>query len=337
MRTDHAKEVRSALCDPRRICESLGWLEGSKRQARGLMIRCPSHGEKNPSCSVTTGPDGTVRARCFGCDWSADALGMVAFAFGLSCSTDFREVLAIGAEVAGQIALAEEIRDGQKRVERPRIAPPEPQPEPEYPPVEEVRALWESAVQVNYAGSALRMLRGRGIDFSALAEEGLARVIRDAQLLPRWAAYGARSWVETGHTLILPSFDATGALRSVRAWRVIEGDTPKRLPPKGCKAAELVNANRLGVMMLKRLFCPLRLWIVEGEPDLLTSATTFARSDAVIGIGSGSWSEAFARRVPRGTEVVIATHPDEAGDRYAEHVIETLGEQCPTLRWRPAA
>lgn len=336
-RADHAREVRYALTDPRDLCNKLRLTEGSKKQARGLLIRCCAHGEKNPSCSVTTAPDGTIRVKCFGCDFAGDALTLIAHVHGLSLRTEFREVLATGAELAGHRAMADEIRDGAERPERRRVESPEPQPEPEYPPETEVRALWDASVPVDRDALAVRLLMGRSINFELVATLGLARSLAGLTGLPSWAAYGGRPWSRTGHALLVPAWDPQGALRSVRAWRVTDGDSPKRLPPRGHKAAELVQANLLGVRMLRRQACPLRLWIVEGEPDYLTAATTFGTGEAVIGIGSGSWTGLFAERVPKGTTVYVATHPDEAGDRYAEHVIETLGDRCPTYRWRAAA
>ena len=59
-------EVRRTLVDPVRVCERLGLAKGARRQSTGLSIRCPAHAERTPSCSVTRGPDGTIRVRCFG-------------------------------------------------------------------------------------------------------------------------------------------------------------------------------------------------------------------------------------------------------------------------------
>lgn len=354
MRPDHAREVRYALSDPRQLCAKLGLLEGAKRQARGLLIRCPVHGERDPSCSVTQGPDGTVLVKCFSCQWSGDALSLVAHHFGLSLKTDFREVLASGAELAGHHGLASEIRDGAPAPDRKPVAAPEPQPEREYPPLDEVRDLWATCGPANDDPDVSALLVSRRIDPDAVTRMDLARALpQDGRLLgrgggnsgvlgggrhlPSWAAYKGRSWADTGHRLILRAWDSRGGLRSVRSWRVVDGSTPKRLPPAGCKAAELVQANREAWLMLAGRACPMRLVIVEGEPDWLVASTALVRGDAVIGIGSGSWTEDFARRVPRGTEVIVATHADEAGDRYAAHVLETLGDQRPTYRWRMAS
>lgn len=342
-RPDHAREVRQSLTDPLRLCEKLGWLNGKHtRQARGVLICCPSHGEKNPSCSVTVAPDGTLRLKCFACDFAGDALTMVAHAHSLDTRQDFSEVLAIGAELAGNLGLADEIRrvehDDETRRSRPRLVAPavSTAPAPEYPSEESLALLWGSCADPSTDAAVVKMLHGRAIDFGAVSDLRLAKAITGSSKLPPWAKYGDRNWFQTGHRLLLAAYDSHGAMRSVRAWNVSSG-TPKRLPPAGCKAGELVQANSMAVKMLRRWVSPLRLFVVEGEPDFLVTATTFARGDAVVGIGSGSWTVDFQRRIPMRTRVYVATHADDAGDRYAEQVIETLGDRRPVWRLRLAS
>jgi len=334
---DHTRDVKNALTDAAQLVTALNWAEGSKRQPRGLVIRCPSHNERNASCSVRTAKDGTLAFKCFSCDWSGDALTAIALAHNLRLddADDFREALAIGATIGGHLGLADEIRGGRKAEKREPIARPEPQPEAEYPELAEVEALWRAAGPVAKDGGVVRMLAARGIDPSAADDVGAVRAIRAGQALPPWAMFRGRTWLETGHRVIVRAWDSSGALRSVRAWRAIDGDSPKRLPPAGKRAAGLVQANRLAVAMLRREACPRRLIIVEGEPDFVTWATR--AQDAVIGIGSGSWTAEHAASVPIGTEVIVRTHCDPAGDRYAAHVIETLGEQRQVWRLREAA
>jgi CHC2 zinc finger len=346
--------VRRLLTDPLKLCTSLGLLDGAKRQGGGLLVRCPAHSERTPSCSVTPGPDGTVRARCFGCDWSGDALTLIAAVRGLSLrsSADFRGVLSEGAEIGGDHALASELRAGASRVDR-ELPPALPLAPPrEYPPIAEVRELWDSAVSVEADPDAWEWLRSRGVDPRRVFESGVARVLPLGTKVPPWARYGAANWVATGHRLLIPVLDAAGTLRSVRACRIEEPrdcevpegleleavrrlqaerpSVPKRLPPAGCKASGLVMANRLALLMLRGHACPVRLVVVEGEPDFFTHATH--SEDAVLGIVSGSWSDDFARAVPTGTRVFIRTHNDAAGDRYAATITDTLAQRCGVWR-----
>lgn len=338
--SDRAKDVRNLLTDARRLVSQLGWDSGMRANGRGVLIRCPNHGEREASCGITHGPDGTLRSRCFACGWSADALGMIALAHALDVHSEFGEVIAIGAELGGRPDIAEEIRDKRNgRTVRRSLAAvraPEPVPAREYPDAREVAEFWRVCGKVGRSPEASRMLLRRGIRFDLVDDLSLARST-DGRLLPRGATYKGVSWVRTGHTLILPSWDATGALRSVRGWMVSGGNFPKRLPLSGFRQSGLVLANRPAVAMLRGAACPLRLWIVEGEPDFLSAATEFGIFDAVIGIGSGSWTDEFARRVPIGTKVMVATHADAAGDRYADQVIASLGDERNVWRWRPAS
>jgi hypothetical protein len=330
---DHAADVRNSLTDPKQLCAGLGLLDGSKRQASGVTVCCPAHAERNPSCSVTVGPDGTIRVNCFGCGFTGDALTLIAAARGVTLRGSFREVLAIGAEIAGDLALQREILDGQEIPDRPGIAKPEPRPEVEYPPIDEVEALWEAAASPGSDPDVWEYLRSRGIDPESLDRVGVARSVPPETKTPWWARYGAATWVETGHRLLVATFDSTGMMRGVRAWRVEPGDTPKRLPPAGCRASGLVMANREAWLMLRGRYSPRRLVITEGEPDFVSAAVSW-EGTAIIGIVSGSWTPDFARRVPMRTEVLIATHHDTAGDRYAMQILSTIGQRPA---WRIAA
>lgn len=333
---DHAREVRSALTDASRLCAALGLDKGATRQAGGLLICCPAHGDRNPSCSVTTGKDGTIRANCFACDWSADALGVIALVRGLNTriAEQFREVMAEGAAIAGHHGLAAEILDGRPMPDRPKVAPPSPREERAYPPTADVIGLWATGTPPADDVEVSGYLAGRVIDPVLVTVWRLARVIREP--LPRWARYRGSSWVETGHRLACRVFDSDGKLRSVRAIQVRTGyDGPKRLPPAGHRAAELVLANRAAHMMLNSTDSPGRLGIVEGEPDWLWWSTR--TEEPILGLVSGSWTDAFAAAVPRDCRVVIRTHNDAAGDRYADQVAESLKHKCTLIRRAPEA
>ena len=337
-RTDHADEIRRYLTDPVRLCKALQLSQDARQNADGWLVLCPAHPDKTPSCSVTRGPDGTVRVKCFGCDLSGDGFHLVAAARGLDCRTDWPEVMAQTAELLGLHEIALEVRAGREASREPRKAPPAPEPAPEkvYPSEIEVLVLWRDAGFVNEDPEASRCLVERMLDPDSVAAKDLARVIRADQILPRWARYRGdaeepRSWIETGHRLILPAYDASGELRSVRAWRVRGGDTPKRLPPSGHKGTGLVVANECALRMLQGERSPVRLVVAEGEPDYLTDAVQFT-GDAVLGVFSGSWSPEFAARVPLGSEVIVRTDLDTAGEKYAKQILDSLKGRCSLRR-----
>lgn len=335
MSDDAVREIKRELANPADVCAKLGLLAGKgsfTRQSGGLLIRCPVHDDRTPSCSVQV-RSGVLLWRCHACDASGDVLTLVAAIHGLTMQgDDFRQVLILTAELGGMHSLVAELESGERR-ERPQVAPrpaPAPEPEREYPPASEVDALWSATTPLDPEAVAWAGLRG----LEAARLEDHARSLPADGDLPRWASYRGQSWRETGHRVIVQVFDAEGARRSVRAIRVVNGDSPKRLPPGGHKAAGLVMACELAVAMLRGTFVPNRVLIVEGEPDFLHAATLqFPHAYARIGITSGSWTDAFAARVPPDAKVLLGTHDDPAGEKYANAIAATLPTQT-RMRWR---
>jgi hypothetical protein len=80
---------------------------------------------------------------------------------------------------------------------------------------------------------------------------------------------------------------------------------------------------------------PAALVIAEGVPDFLTWPTRYSDRDesapAVIGVISGSWSDAIAARVPDGLRVAVRTHRDDAGRGYASRICASLSPRCVVL------
>lgn len=332
MSPDHVAEIRAALSDPHRVCSKLGLSKDSQRQAGGLLIRCPAHKERTPSCSVTRGPDGTIRVRCFGCDFTGDVLTLIAVAHGLDARAQFHDVLLTAAELGGLWQVADELRGGEVSVERPELVPVEPTPEREYPDASELEALWSGAGRILDDPEACSLLEARAISPVEASSRRLARVLMPGTTLPAWARYRGATWADTGHRLLVRMWDASGVVRSVRAWRVTEGDSPKRLPPGGCRASGLVLANVEAWKVLRGNGAA-ELVISEGEPDWLTWATRW--NGPVLGIVSGSWTPELAAKIASVERVIVRTDHDAAGDRYAEEIFKSLKGKCEL--WRSAA
>jgi hypothetical protein len=335
--------LKASLIDPAKLCRELGLAEKSKRQARGVSILCPVHGEKTPSCSVTLGPDGTIRVRCFGCDFTGDALTLIGVVRGLGSRAAFPELLLEAARLAGRHDLEADLRGDRQDAPPPpprQTAPrPAPEPGPDYPPAGELEALWACGGPVSDDADASEHLVGRRIDPDVVARLDLARVLRrDMALdrLPRWARFQGVPWRDSGHRMLVRVWDAEGRWRSLRAWRVCEGSTPKRLPPAGCKAAGLLLANDAAVRMLTGHHTPSSVLVVEGEPDWVTRSVVNP-GEAVLGVLSGSWHRGFAERIPFGAEVIIRTHLDAAGNRYAEEITRTVRDRAHVSRLAPEA
>jgi hypothetical protein len=348
--SDQAAELRRRLVDPRAVAEALGLVEGAKRQARGIMIRCPWHVERTPSCSVTVGTDGTVRVHCFGCERGGDVLHLVAGARGLDVHRDFPRVLAEAAQLAG-VTLDDvrelrgiRMRSSRQRAPstgttpRPNATPP---PTDERPPRNEVSGVWAGCVPVYDDADLRSALEARAIDPAVVSDRDLARALPASVRLPDWAYYGRRSWATLGNRLVLPMFDDAGGIVSLHARRVSgAGQAPKGLSPKDCRIAGTVFADPLARLLLAGE--PVEWWrtktviVSEGVPDFLTVATHYGDADehapAVVGVIAGSFTEAIGMRLPAGSTVALRTHRDTAGDHYADAVVRTLGRRCNVLR-----
>jgi DNA primase len=93
--------IRLRLADADEVCAALGLTDGAKRQRDGIIIRCPVHDDRTPSCSVRTAADGTLYWRCFACGAAGDVLHLIAHVRGLDVRREFGRVLAEAARIAG--------------------------------------------------------------------------------------------------------------------------------------------------------------------------------------------------------------------------------------------
>jgi hypothetical protein len=327
--------IRHALADHAALVATLGLEEGAIRQAHGITIRCPWHAERTASCSITLGPDGTIRVHCFGCGASGDALHLVAAASGLDLQRDFRKVLERAAEIAG---LGSNVGNVSHTVLRP--TPPAPSPPSRTPPPrEEVLELLAACTAVCDDLPLRRDLETRGIDPATVTDRDLARALSGTARLPRWARSRDGTWSETGHRLIVPMYDASGQIVTVRARRLLGEDRPKALPPAGYRHDGAVMADPLSRLLLAGQaldwWAQRTVLIEEGEPDWLTAATHFGDDEgapAVMGVVASSWSAEIAARIPDGVHVIIRTHADPAGQRYARDIGLTLVRRCRLSR-----
>ena len=107
-------------------------------------------------------------------------------------------------------------------------------------------------------------------------------------------------------------------------------------------------ANLLGQLILSQEPCvdgwpdkhKFEVVIAEGEMDHLVWSIHAERCCdapiAVFGVSAGSWSQDIANRIPARTPVVVRTHHDASGDKYANTIFETLPTRCDVRRSRKA-
>jgi DNA primase len=181
-----------------------------------------------------------------------------------------------------------------------------------------------------------------------IADQKLVKILEQGANCPIWARFGGKYWDELGYHLIFPAFNSRGQLASLRARQVTENKTPKSIAPDGSgrfpTAKNFVEANDLGHLLLKTgkkpkwwtSDLPIKIVIVEGEPDFLSWAARVSDADeypvAVFGIWSGAWTHELAERIPDQSRIIIRTDHDNAGDRYAEKLRLTLADRCEVFR-----
>ena len=317
--------IKATLCDPRDFATRTELDRGARpAPGGGIYVLCPWHAEKSGSCHLSTSR-GALVAYCHGCGAGGDVLSLVAAVEGLDIEADFPAVL----EAAGELARVD--------VSRPPRVAPRPQVQAEqrpYPPLADVERIWALARPVVEDDQVAAWLRSRAIDPNLVAVRDLARAVPASAALPGWARFQAQPWTQTGHRLLVPMFDASGAMRSVRARAVVPSDAPKALPPTGYRMAGLVMATHVAAAGLAaKEWGDEPIVFAEGEPDFLTWAT---RGQTTIGIVGGGWTPAHGERVPAGSRVVLWTDCDQAGERYADTVRRSLSGRCTVLR-RPTA
>lgn len=212
-------------------------------------------------------------------------------------------------------------------------APTQRVQEPPFPPSGEVRQVWDACEFVYYDVAVSAYLRSRAIESAEVTDRDLARSLPESDKLPRWASH----W-RPAHRLVVPMYDSSGELVSLRG-RSVDGSHPKAMPARGYRCHGSVMADALGRLLLSggdvEWWTDRSVIICEGEPDFLTVATHYGDSEgapAVFGIVSGSWTPEIATRIPSGCLVVIGTHNDDAGERYAKYIRDSIGSRCSFRR-----
>ncbi len=226
----------------------------------------------------------------------------------------------------------------------PSPPPRKPVAPPAYPPAQEVAKLWSRCAPLGLEPEIAAAWAARGIDVGHAEDRSLARALPRGVEVPRWAFGAGERWSEGPYRLIVPLHDCNGRLASLHARAAVAPHgKPKGLSPLGCTIVGLVMADPLTRLMLAGEPCGddepsanvvrrCDLVITEGVPDFLTWATRFNEratgAPAILGMIAGSWTEAVAARVPKGTAVYLRQHADAAGAKYSARIVETLGDRC---------
>lgn len=347
----------------RAVAAELGLEVQKPRGASGGSFECPACGakrrhptRKDPRLAVGVRPAGDGW-RCYQCDVSGDQLHLVALKLegrrwnelADDAKGRVREWVTSWLRLGGAEAPATAAalaHDGDPLVAG-EDAPPE------YPAPDEVARFWDAGRSILVDGRVCSWIAdARGLPVKAVARADLMRALRYGQPCPKWAVKVLRAdepdeervpWSKTAYRAIFPLYDASGALRSVLARFVGTPkfeNVPKSRAPIGFQRRGLVLADKAGRELLagEPSALPRRVVIAEGEMDMIAfsvrapaqrPATEATRRElvCVLGIVSGSWTAELAARIPDGSTVLIATHDDGGGEKYAAAITKTLLER----------
>lgn len=343
-----ADDVLRHLDDPRALCEALGYVDGRKgrdwqpQAGRGVLVRCPWHDERTPSCSITRGPDGTIRAKCFGCSATGNAFDLIAQWQGWDKRARFRDVL----DLAHDLANLPRPERREARAERPPVASALPRaPLPELPETRDDDALAQVATVLSHVAPVAKSAEGmaylasRGLDGTGaegwyLLPSGVAR---DAVTEAVLEAMGHDAWLRSG--LASPSGGwarSWGGPRLVIPWRGPDGAVSSL---QGRYLGRDAGANRFAFPVGHGVRWPygsdalvaaprdVAVAITEGAIDA-ESFTALARAAGVaamavalpsVGAWEASWFRLFAGRA-----CIAALDADEAGAKHTPGLVERL-------------
>lgn len=339
---DHATRdaIAAALTDPRDVARRLG-LDALPQARGGVLVRCPAHGDKDASCSLTRGPrDGLLRVRCFGCGMGGDVFTLIAAVNSLDPRRDFAEVVRAGAELAAialpDLAAAPEaapsIGDDAFAALASRLVALSPlRRAPDVAAYLERRRIlaqahgdgWGALPRGGAQDAIVRELVG---DFGRAAVLGSGLVVADDRARP-----GLR-FVRPGARVLIPWRDAAGRVVGLQRRRIDDGE-PRYVSSLGRPLRTPYGLDRVTPSG--------PLAFVEGAVDVLALRELAARrrfAVCVLGLpGVEGWRATWAQ-FAAGRRAYVALDHDDAGEAHAEAIAADLRNAgADPLRWRPRA
>lgn len=111
--------IHAASPAPLVAAQRLGLEIHRSARADRVLVLCPWHAERTPSCSIAT-KDGRIVAHCYACGAGGDLLELVAAVNALDARVDFRRVAELAAELVG-VRLGGAARMSRQRPVDPRV------------------------------------------------------------------------------------------------------------------------------------------------------------------------------------------------------------------------
>jgi len=204
-----------------------------------------------------------------------------------------------------------------------------------YPPEAEVRAFCEAATGITKNKRVYDYLKSRGID-PAKVPARVSDPTFDLQTLTKVQAkykgeitdrpWWMEKWLKS-HPLIVPLFNPQGKLVSFVGRTAYKNyKYIKTMVPTGFQTHNLYHISPKAMEWLKGKNIPEKIWVCEGEIDYLTVAQFGAPT---IGVRNGQMDSLQLLPWKAFQNVIIATHNDEAGNRYAQKIASFVQPAMP--------
>lgn len=317
-----------AATNARHLWMALGLGGKIIKQPRGISACCPAHEERNPSFSLRVAADGTLAGKCFVCDFSCDAIGLVQKVRGCG----FKEAAEELAAICGRWGdfIPESI-----------VAPSTPLRV--VPKIDADR--YDSIVDALLKRCPLReqrdvadYVRGRGIYADAEAH-GLGALPRDTHQLVRdlSAEFGEKDVEAAGlakagkvpfgaHRLLIPWRGRDGKVCSLQRRR-IDNEHPRYVSPPSLGPTQPFGAEHYeAALAFHRLGGrePVVAW-TEGALDALALTALNRRGDnvpmIVLAIPSATTVRPEWSVFNDGMHVEVYTDADAAGEKAAAALV----------------
>lgn len=318
---------------------AVGKALGLQEIRRGSLSPCPSCGRTKRGKHDHRGPIGVRRDDagwvCHRCEARGDPITLAAWLVeGRPKPVNWRR---IWAECCSAGLCDSPVSSKPRRQNRTRLLPKSKTYAPRYPSAKDVLALWERCTSVTRDIEVAAWLARRSLDPETIARLDLIRSLPASHAqLPNWARMGKRSWAQSSHRIIVRFWNAHGELATLHARATRADIKPKGISPRGFDIQGTIMADRHGWELLRSGSTDRHVLIAEGVPDWLVWSTwaqrTGSTAPAVLGVISGSWTDELSMRFPDRAKVLIRTHSDKAGDKYAEKIAASLVSRCTVLR-----
>lgn len=330
------RQIRRALADPARIAAVLGLLDGARRQAVGLMVRCPAHDDAVPSCSLRTGNDGTLYFHCFGCSAGGDVLTLIATIYGLDARTQFPAIVSAAVKTIDQI---DQIgRDDHLLLSNGFSASSNTQSSVcDSRDFDRVAQIILTACPLTSSPDALEYLSDRRVldlaqrdGWAVLPEtptgqgdiiEAIVDEVGDIVWQGSGLCCSPRSFVWPQHRLVIPWVAAHGTVDTLqrRGLRELGGNTPRYVFPRGRKPVMPYGSEKLHAAVPVIAF-------VEGAIDVLSMRKLCALHSAVrdvVGLPGLTWRREWAHLAAKRI-ALVCLDADGPGDRTVQSIASDL-------------